>query len=53
VVGAAKVLADFFQKLYLLGAEWKANKAINKALDAGELDIRLFRTYPLRVVISG
>ena len=47
VVGAAKVLADFFQKLYLLGTEWKATKAINKALDADELDIRLFRTYPL------
>jgi hypothetical protein len=30
-----------------LGIEWKATKAINKALDAGELDIRLFRTYPL------
>jgi len=47
VVGAAKALADFSQKLYLLGNEWKATKAINKSLDADQLDIRLFRTYPL------
>jgi hypothetical protein len=47
VVGAGKALADFAQKLYLLGTEWRATKAINRALAAGELDIRLFRTYPL------
>lgn len=47
VVGAANALADFSHQIYLLATEWKATKAINKALSAGELDIRLFRNYPL------
>ena len=47
VVGAANALAEFAHNLYLLGMEWRSTKAINKALAAGELDIRLFRTYPL------
>lgn len=47
VVGAANALADFAHKLFLLGMEWRATKAINAALEAGELDIRLFKTYPL------
>ena len=47
VIGAANALADFSHQIYLLANEWKATKAINRALTAGELDIRLFRTYPL------
>lgn len=47
VVGAASALADFSHKLYLLGTEWRATVAINRSLTAGDLDIRLFKTYPL------
>jgi hypothetical protein len=47
VVGAANALADFAHQIYLLATEYKATKAINVALTAGELDIRLFRSYPL------
>jgi hypothetical protein len=47
VVGAVNALADFSHKMYLLGTEWKSTKAINKALTGGELDIRLFKPYPL------
>lgn len=47
VVGAANALADFSHQIYLLATEWKATKAINRSLTSGELDIRLFRSYPL------
>lgn len=47
VVGAANALADFSHQIYLLAIEWKATKAINQALTSGQLDIRLFRSYPL------
>ena len=47
VVGTVNALADFSHKMYLLGTEWKSTQAINLALTAGELDIRLFRAYPL------
>jgi hypothetical protein len=47
VVGAANALADFSHQIYLLATEYKATKAINAALTSGQLDIRLFRTYPL------
>ncbi len=47
VVGAANALADFSHKVYLLATEWKSTKAINRALTSGDLDIRLFRSYPL------
>jgi hypothetical protein len=47
VVGAANALADFSHQIYLLASEWKATKAINEALTSGQLDIRLFRSYPL------
>jgi hypothetical protein len=56
VVGAVNALATLAQQLYYLAVEWRATKAINKALNAGELDIRLFRTYPLMgcyLIISG
>jgi hypothetical protein len=47
VVGAVSALADFAHTLFLLGMEYRASKAVNKALTAGNLDIRLFKTYPL------
>jgi hypothetical protein len=47
VVGAVSALADFTHQLYLLGMEWRATKGVNLALNSGELDIRLFRIYPL------
>jgi hypothetical protein len=47
VVGAVNALADFSHQIYLLATEYKATKAINAALGSGQLDIRLFRTYPL------
>jgi hypothetical protein len=47
VVGAASALADFAHKMFLLGMEYRATKAINVSLHDGELDIRLFKTYPL------
>jgi hypothetical protein len=47
VVGAANALADFAHKMFLLGTEWRATRGINRALTDGDLDIRLFRTYPL------
>lgn len=56
VVGAANALAEFSHKLYLLGTEWRSTKAINKSLEAGQLDIRLFQTYPLMgcyLMVSG
>lgn len=56
VVGAANALAEFTQKLYLLGTEWRSTKAINKSLVAGQLDIGLFKTYPLMgcyLMVSG
>jgi hypothetical protein len=56
VVGAVSALATMAQQLYALAVEWRATKAINKALTAGELDIRLFKTYPLMgcyLIISG
>lgn len=56
VVGAVSALATLAQQLYALAVEWRATQAINKALAAGELDIRLFKTYPLMgcyLIISG
>jgi hypothetical protein len=47
VVGAANALAEFAHNLYLLGTEYRATQAVNQALDCGQLDLRLFRTYPL------
>jgi hypothetical protein len=47
VVGAANALADFAHQIYMLATEWRATRAINQSLTAGQLDIRLFRTYPL------
>ena len=47
VVGAANAVAALSLQLYYLATEYKATKGINNALRAGELDIRLFRTYPL------
>ena len=47
MVGAVNALADFAHKIYLLATEWKATKAINQALTSGQLDIRLFHSYPL------
>jgi hypothetical protein len=47
VVGAANALASLSLQLYWLATEWRATVGINKALTAGELDLRLFRTYPL------
>jgi hypothetical protein len=47
VVGAANALASLSLQLFWLATEWRATVGINKALTAGELDIRLFRTYPL------
>jgi hypothetical protein len=47
VVGAANAMASLSLQLYWLATEWKATKAINQALASGNLDITLFRTYPL------
>jgi hypothetical protein len=47
VVGAANALASLSLQLYWLATEWRATVAINKAISAGNLDVRLFRTYPL------
>lgn len=47
VVGAANAVASLSLQLYWLATEWKATKAINKALTDGNLDVTLFRTYPL------
>lgn len=47
VVGAAKAMADVSQALFLLGLEFKATRAVNTQLKSGDLDIRLFRSYPL------
>ena len=47
VVGAANAVASLSLQLYWLATEWRATVGINKALAAGELDVRLFRTYPL------
>jgi hypothetical protein len=47
VVGAANAIAALSLQLYYLATEYRATKGINKALEAGELDIRLFKTYPL------
>ncbi|HTW59891.1 MAG TPA: hypothetical protein VMD99_17315 [Terriglobales bacterium] len=47
VVGAVSALADFSHQLYLLGMEWRATKGVNRALSNGDLDIRLFKIYPL------
>jgi hypothetical protein len=56
VVGAISALATLAPQLYFLAVEWRATKAINKALTDGELDVRLFRTYPLMgcyLIVSG
>ena len=47
VVGAVSALADFAHTLYLLGMEYRATKAVNRSMEEGNLDIRLFKTYPL------
>jgi hypothetical protein len=47
VVGAANAVASLSLQLYWLATEWRATVGINKALNKGELDVRLFRTYPL------
>jgi hypothetical protein len=47
VVGAANAVASLSLQLYWLATEWRATVGINKALTAGELDVRLFKTYPL------
>ncbi|HEV7915075.1 MAG TPA: hypothetical protein VGP22_15015, partial [Albitalea sp.] len=47
VVGAAAALAEFMHAVALLAIEWRATTAVNKALSGGQLDIRLFKTYPL------
>lgn len=47
VVGAANAVASLSLQLYWLATEWKATRAINQALAAGNLDVTLFRTYPL------
>ena len=47
VVGAVSALAEFMHALALLAIEWRATRAINTALTAGQLDIHLFKTYPL------
>ena len=56
VVGAVNALATMAQQISLLAIEYRSTKAINEALSAGQLDIRLFRTYPLMgcyLIISG
>jgi hypothetical protein len=45
--GCGQRTGRFFHQIYLLATEYKATKAINTALGSGQLDIRLFRTYPL------
>lgn len=47
VVGAANAVASLSLQLYWLATEWKATRGINQALTAGDLDVTLFRTYPL------
>ena len=47
VVGAANALAGLSLQLYWLATEWKATQAINEALRQDNLDINLFKTYPL------
>lgn len=47
VVGAANAMASVSQQLYYLATEYRATKAINQALNDGNLDVKLFRTYPL------
>jgi hypothetical protein len=47
VVGAANAVASLSLQLYWLATEWRATNAINKALADGNLDVTLFRTYPL------
>jgi hypothetical protein len=47
VVGAANAVASLSLQLYWLATEWRATQAINKALADGNLDLTLFRTYPL------
>lgn len=47
VTGAVAALGEIAHKLYLLGMEYRATRAINTALRANKLDIRLFDTYPL------
>ena len=41
------VTAPLAGQLYWLATEWRATVGVNKALTAGQLDVRLFRTYPL------
>jgi hypothetical protein len=56
VVGCVNALATLAQQLSLLAIEWRSTKAVNEALTAGNLDIGLFRTYPLMgcyLIISG
>ena len=56
VIGAVSALATLAQQLYYLAVEWRATQAVSAALKAGELDVRLFRTYPLMgcyLIISG
>jgi hypothetical protein len=47
VVGAANAVASLSLQLYWLATEWRATNAINEALKSGNLDVTLFRTYPL------
>jgi hypothetical protein len=47
VVGAMNAVSSFSLQLYWLAAEWRATVGVNKALSADQLDIRLFKTYPL------
>jgi hypothetical protein len=56
VIGAINALATLAEQLYFLATEWRATQAVNQALAFGELDVRLFRTYPLMgcyLIISG
>jgi hypothetical protein len=46
-VGAANAIASLSLQLYWLATEWKATRAINDALASDNLDVTLFRTYPL------
>lgn len=47
VVGAANAVANLSLQIYWMATEYKATKAINEALAAGNLDVKLFETYPL------
>jgi hypothetical protein len=47
VVGAANAAANLSLQIYYLATEYKATKAVNQALVDGNLDVTLFRTYPL------